>query len=223
MITIPFSIMKEKLYEFLNNLKTQILSQEKNKIFIEKHTKHKIAICETKKIISSEDEWIKKCNGEFKIKISTLLKEFKTEIIEIIKDLEKVYKTINEASAQLESILKYPLIIQSNKYNHDISIEKIHKKVFLKIIQSDNFIRSLIVEVNSNENNFFNDLKNLIKNCEVEITQSCNLSDKECSDDDSCCEIYLSEEKSDENNEQSILDFKDNLMHFNEIVKLSVK
>ena len=220
---MPFSIMKEKLYEFIKNIKTQILQQDKNKAFIEKHSKLKITINETKKLILSEDEWVRKCNGEFKLKISTLVKEFKTEIKDIIKDLEKIYKTITEASLKLESIVKFPVELIYTKYNQDISIEKIHKKIFLKIIQNDAFIRSLIVEVNSNEYNFFNDLKNLIKNYEVEITQTCVMSDKDCSDEDSCCENNFSEESCDESYESSIFDFKDNIMKFNDFVKLTVK
>jgi hypothetical protein len=219
---MPFSIMKELLYDFINNIKYQILIQDKNKAFIEKRKRVEIYVKETKQLGLSDDEYLKKCYGEFKIKINAVVKEFKTEIKDIIKDLEKIYKTITEASNKLETIFKFPVDLMNNKYNQDISIEKIHKKIFLKIIQNDAFIRSLIVEVNSNEYNFFGDLKNLIKNYEVEITQTCVLGEHNCSDEE-CCENYLSDDSFDENSESSIFDFKDNIVKFNDFVKLTVK
>ena len=220
---MPFSIMKELLYDFINNIKYQILIQDKNKAFIEKRKRVEIYVKETKQLGLSDDEYLKKCYGEFKVKINAVVKEFKTEIKDIIKDLEKIYKTITEASNKLETILKFPVDFMFSKYNQDISIEKIHKKIFLKIIQNDAFIRSLIVEVNSNEYNFFGDLKNLIKNYEVEITQTCVMGEHICSEDDSCCENYLSDDSFDENSESSIFDFKDNIVKFNDFVKLTVK
>lgn len=220
---MPFSIMKELLYDFINNIKYQILVQDKNKAFIEKRKRVEIYVKETKQLGLSDDEYLKKCYGEFKVKINAVVKEFKTEIKDIIKDLEKIYKTITEASNRLEQILKFPVDLMNNKYNQDISIEKIHKKIFLKIIQNDAFIRSLIVEVNSNEYNFFGDLKNLIKNYEVEITQTCVMGEHNCSDEDSCCENYLSDDSFDEASESSIFDFKDNIVKFNDFVKLTMK
>jgi hypothetical protein len=221
---MPFSIMKEHLYEFINNIKYHILIQEKNKAFIEKRKRVEIYVKETKQLGLSDDEYLKKCYGEFKLKINAVVKEFKNEIKDIIKDMEKIYKTITEASNKLETIFKIPLDLMNNKYHHDVSIEKIHKKIFLKIIQNDAFIRSLIVEVNSNEYNFFGDLKNLIKNYEVEITQTCVLGEHHnCSDEESCCENYLSDDSFDENSEASIFDFKDNIVKFNDFVKLTMK
>lgn len=219
---MPFSIMKELLYEFITNIKHQILIQDKNKAFIEKRKRVEIYVKETKQLGLSDDEYLKKCYGEFKNKINSVVKEFKSEIKDIIKDLEKIYKTITEASNKLETILKYPVNLMNNKYRQDASIEKTHKKIFLKIIQNDAFIRSLIVEVNSNEYNFFGDLKNLIKNYEVEITQTCVLSEHNCSDDESC-DNYMSDDSLDEISESSIFDFKDNIVKFNEFVKLTVK
>jgi hypothetical protein len=214
--------MKEYLYDFINNIKYQILIQEKNKAFVEKRKRVEIYVKETKQLGLSDDEYLKKCYGEFKIKINAVVKEFKNEIKDIIKDMEKIYKTITEASNKLESIFKFALSMMNSKTNQDTSIEKIHKKIFLKTIQNDAFIRSLIVEVNSNEYNFFGDLKNLIKNYEVEITQTCNVTEHNCSDEDSC-ENYISDESYEETSESSIFDFKDNIVKFNDFVKLTVK
>jgi len=219
---MPFSSMKEYLYDFINNIKYQILIQEKNKAFVEKRKRVEIYVKETKQLGLSDDEYLKKCYGEFKIKINAVVKEFKNEIKDIIKDMEKIYKTITEASNKLESIFKFALSMMNSKTNQDTSIEKIHKKIFLKTIQNDAFIRSLIVEVNSNEYNFFGDLKNLIKNYEVEITQTCNVTEHNCSDEDSC-ENYISDESYEETSESSIFDFKDNIVKFNDFVKLTVK
>ena len=77
---MPFSIMKELLYDFINNIKYQILIQDKNKAFIEKRKRVEIYVKETKQLGLSDDEYLKKCYGEFKIKINAVVKEFKTEI-----------------------------------------------------------------------------------------------------------------------------------------------
>lgn len=219
---MPFCILKEKLTDFIENIKCKILKQDKNKIFIEKHNKLKIEINESKKRSKSEEEWLRKCENEFKNLIANLVKEYKNEISEILKDLEKVYKTILEASIAIEQILFYPLELMNVKHKQEISIEKIHKKSFLKIIQKDGFIKSLIVEVNSKDYNFFNDLKNLIKNYEEDITQTGIISDKENSMYDSCNENVYSDDSLEEY-ESNLFDFKDNIIKFNEFVKLTVK
>lgn len=219
---MPFSILKEKLTEFIENIKTNILKQDKNKTFIEKHNKLKTAINDSKKKSKSEEEWLRKCDNEFKIQIANLVNEYKNQISEILKDLEKVYKTILEASTIIEQIVIYPLSIMNDKHKQDISIEKIHKKSFLKIIQKDGFIKSLIVEVNSKDYNFFNDLKNLIRNYEEDITQTGVISDKDNSLDESCNENLYSDDSIEEY-ESNLFDFKDNVVKFNEFVKLTVK
>jgi hypothetical protein len=219
---MPFCILKEKLTEFIENIKTKILKQDKNKSFIEKHTKLKTAINESKKKSKSEEEWLRICDCEFKIQIAHLVNEYKNEISEILKDLEKVYKTILEASIAIEQILFYPLEVMNIKHRQEISIEKIHKKSFLKIIQKDGFIKSLIVEVNSKDYNFFNDLKNLIKNYEEDITQTGVISDKDNSLYDSCNEDVYSDDSVEEYT-SNLFDFKDNIIKFSEFVKLTVK
>ncbi len=219
---MPFSILKEKLTEFIENIKTKILKQDKNKTFIEKHNKLKTAINESKKKSKSEEEWLQKCDNEFKIQIANLVIEYKNEISEILKDLEKVYKTILEASASIEQIVIFPLHLMNDKHKQDISIEKIHKKSFLKIIQKDSFIKSLIVEVNSKDYNFFNDLKNLIRNYEEDITQTGVISDKDNSFDNSCNENLYSDDSVEEY-KTNLFDFKDNVVRFNDFVKLTVK
>jgi len=204
-------------------LKSEILNQEKNKIFIEKHEELKKLINISKKSSKTEEEWLFKCNNEFKIKISNLVNEYKNEISDILKDLEKIYKTIIEASNTLEEIIYYPLNIMNENHKQDINIEKIHKKCFFKIIQKDGFIKSLIVEINSKDYNFFNDLKNLIRNYEEDITQNGVISDKENSFDDSLNEnLYFSDESFNEY-DSNLFDFKDNIINFNEFVKLTVK
>jgi len=219
---MPFSILKEKLYQFIQNIKANILLQVKNKTFIDKHNKLKIAINESKKKCISEEDWIKKCDTEFKIEIASLVNEYKNEISEILKDLEKIYITIIEASSTIENIVYYPIKIMNENHKQEISIEKIHKKGFLKIIQKDGFIKSLIVEINNKDYNFFNDLKNLIKNYEEDITQTGIISENDNSMDDSCNDILYSDDSLEEYN-TTLFDFKENIIKFNEFVKLTVK
>lgn len=219
---MPFSILKEKLKFFIQNIKDNILKHDKNKVFIDKHNKLKNIINESKRKSLSEDDWIKKCNNEFKIQIAYLVNEYKTEISDILKDLEKVYKTIIKASIKIEEIIYFPLKIMHEKHKQDINIEKIHKKAFLKIIQNDGFIRSLIVEINNRDYIFFNELKNLIKNYEEDITQTCVTSDRDDSLEDSNNECLYSEESEDDC-DASLFAFNSNMIKFNEFVKLTVK
>ena len=71
---------------------------------MEKHNKLKIAINESKKKSTSEEDWLKICDNEFKIEIAYLVNEYRNEISEILKDLEKIYKTIIEASIRMAHV-----------------------------------------------------------------------------------------------------------------------
>ena len=214
--------MIEKLNEFVTNIKMNLLMQEKNKIIIEKHNKLKSEINnDYKKKSVSEEVWKYKCDNIFKVEISVLMNEHKNEITQILIDLDKIYKSILEASSIIEHVLIFPLKIMKEKHDQDIFIEKIHKKEFLKIIRNDLFIWSLIEEINSKDYNIFNDLKNLIKNYENDIGQIEIISDIEDFPDNSEND-YLSDD-SYERKYDKFFAFDNNLLKFNEYVKLSVK
>lgn len=219
---MPISSLKEKLHEFIENLKIKILNQEKYKSFNEKYNNLKIEINKSRKITTTDEEWERICENKYNPEVSNLVSEFKDEISDILKDLEKIYKTIIESSSKIEDIFQYPLKIMNEKHRQEINIEKLHKKEFLKIIRNDSFFKSLIVEINKKDYNFFQDLRNLIRNYQDDITQTIVISDKDNSLDDSTNENFLSDDSCSDKY-YNFSDFKSDFRKFNDFVKITVK
>ncbi len=109
-----------------------------------------------------------KCINE----IYQFCKENRKIIVSIVKELTKIYKVLLQACPLLENIFRVPLGELEANYEISISMENLHKEEFLDVIINDEFIKSLLNEINNKDISEFIEQRAIISNIEEEIKSS---------------------------------------------------
>lgn len=114
----------------------------------------------TKNEIKHSNEILNFCNN------------YKNPIVNIIKDLNKVYEAIMKSSSVFDGIFHTPLALIKEKYNLQLKTKNLHKEEFFNAIINDEFIKALIIEVKNRDIQEFVKLRDDIKEIEDDISNS---------------------------------------------------
>jgi len=99
-------------------------------------------------------------------------KEKKAEIVAIIKDLNRIYDVIIKAAPFLDDLFKSVFNEVENEFEAIIQMDNLHKEEFYNIIMADEFIKSLLIEVNRQDFPCFIELRPVVQKIEEEIRNS---------------------------------------------------
>jgi hypothetical protein len=170
------------IYYFLRILNDNIsifIKYFKDKIFerpINRQVKEKYF--ELKKFIQKELANVKETNLKKEkekalyMDFYNFCKEKKGEIVAIIKDLNRIYDVIIKAAPFLDDLFKSVFNEVENEFEAIIQMDNLHKEEFYNIIMADEFIKSLLIEVNRQDFPCFIELRPVVQKIEEEIRNS---------------------------------------------------
>ena len=164
-------VLYENISIFIKYFKDKIFDKPVNKKVKEKYY-------ELKKTIQKELSAIKESDvrkEKEKIFFNDVLnfcKEFKSEIINIIKDLNRVYDVIIRAAPFLGELFKSVFNEVENEFEAIIQMDNLHKEEFYNVMMADEFIKALLIEVNRQEIPSFVEMRPVVQKIEEEIRNS---------------------------------------------------
>lgn len=168
-------ILQENISIYIRSFKDLIVEKFVNKKLKERYYELKKGIHfelnKDKNISKKEkDAKVVKCIAE----VLEFCKENKLEMVGIVNDLNKIYNILIKACPQLNDIFSVPLGELEANYEVCISMENLHREEFLNVIINDEFIKSLINEINNKDIPNFLEMRPTIAKIEEEIRQASN-------------------------------------------------
>lgn len=172
LLPVFFKALYQNISGYIKIFKDKILALNNNKQVRDRYNELK-KIITTSMSSNATPEQKAKTEIIYTNEILLFCNTYKVQIVNIIKDLNKVYEAIIKSSTVFDGIFHMPLSLIKDDYELQLKTKNLHKEEFFNAIINDDFIKALIIEVKNKDIPSFVKLREDIKEIEEDISNCC--------------------------------------------------